>query len=128
MTKEELAAKLNGISKSEYKGKLSGYAVKSIESGRSSYPVSNLIEYCKGTGLRIFMVDLAMDEVFEIEKTMDIHKVIGILMERYEISPNTILQKADVHYTPPQKGRISFSINTLLGICSVLHCRIDFKN
>lgn len=126
MTKEQLAHKLKGLKKHGYSGKLSGYAVCSIEESRSSYPVSNLIEYCKGTDIRMVMTDFATDEVYLIESIMDVHEVIGMLMERYNVDSNLIYRQTAVHYTSPKNGRTSLSVNTLLAVCSSLHCKVDF--
>ena len=126
MTKEQLAYKLNGFRKHGYSGKLSGYAVCSIEESRSSYPVSNLIEYCEGINARMVMCDFATDEKFPIESIMDVHEVIRMLMERYNVDSNLIYRQTAIHYTQPKNGRTSLSINTLLAVCSSLHCKIDF--
>lgn len=127
MTKEQLADKLKGIRQdNKYSGKLSGYAVRSIEESRSSYPVSNLIDYCEGTNLQMVMVDMATDEMYDICEVMDIHEAIDMLMKRYNIDSQYIYRKTAVHYTAPKNGRAPLSVNTLLAVCSSLHCKIDF--
>lgn len=126
MTKEEIAIRLNQLQKGEYAGKLSKYAVKSIEEGRSSYPVANLVEYCEGTGIRMVMTDMATDEIYETLNVMDVHKVICMLMERYDIDAKHIFMKTSIHYTAPKKDKSSLSVNTMLEVCQVLHCKIEF--
>jgi len=128
MTKEQLAKKLNEVcGNNVYSGKLSGYAVRSIVESRSSYPVSNLIEYCEGMDVRMAITDLATDEVYTIDEIMQVHEVIGMLMERYDVDYQFVYRKTAVHYTAPKDGRASLSVNTLLAVCSCLHCKIDFQ-
>ena len=127
MTKEQLADKLKEIRQvNQYSGKLSGYAVRSIEESRSSYPVSNLIDYCEGTNLQMVMTDMATDESYAVHEIMDIHEVIDMLMKRYGIDSQYVYRKTAIHYTAPKNGNASLSVNTLLAVCSSLHCKIDF--
>ena len=127
MTKETIADKLKEMNQgNRYSGKLSGYAVRSIEESRSSYPVSNLIDYCEGMNLQMVMVDMATDEVYVVHEIMDIHEIIDMLMKRYNIDYQLVYRKTAVHYTAPKNGRASLSVNTLLAVCSSLHCKIDF--
>ena len=127
MTKEQLAKKLSVVcGKNVYSGELSDYAIRSIKESRSSYPVSNLIDYCKGMDVRMAITDMATDEAYRVFEIMDVHNVIMMLMERYGIDSQYIYRKTAVHYTAPKNGRASLSINTLLAVCSSLHCRIDF--
>ena len=94
MTKEQLADKLKEIRQvNQYSGKLSGYAVRSIEESRSSYPVSNLIDYCEGTNLQMVMTDMATDESYAVHEIMDIHEVIDMLMKRYGIDSQCVYRK-----------------------------------
>jgi len=109
----------------KYSGHLSGYAVQSIVKGRSSYPVSNLVEYCNGTGVRMTMTDMTTDEAYDIDKVENVHEVIGMLMNRYDIGVKRIFLETGVHYTPPNKQRSPLSIDTLLAVCSSLHCKIE---
>lgn len=127
MTKEQLADKLKEIRQvNQYSGKLSGYAVRSIEESRSSYPVSNLIDYCEGINLQMVMTDMATDESYAVHEIMDIHEVIDMLMKRYGIDSQYVYRKTAIHYTAPKNGNASLSVNTLLAVCSSLHCKIDF--
>ena len=127
MTKEQLADKLKEIRQdNRYSGNLSGYAVRSIEESRSSYPVSNLIDYCEGTKLQMVMVDMATDEAYIVCEIMDVHEIIDMLMKRYDVDSQYIYRKTAVHYTAPKNGHAPLSVNTLLSVCSSLHCKIDF--
>ena len=127
MTKEQLADKLKEIRQdNRYSGNLSGYAARSIEESRSSYPVSNLIDYCKGTKLQMVMVDMATDEAYIVCEIMDVHEIIDMLMKRYNVDSQYIYRKTAVHYTAPKNGHAPLSVNTLLAVCSSLHCKIDF--
>lgn len=127
MTLEQLTDKLATAREDNvYEGTLSGYAVRSIEKGRSSYPVSNLIEYCNGIGLSVAIVDMNTDEFYLVDGADEVHEAIGMLMKRYNVSVNQILRQTSVNYTAPKNGRTHLSVNTLLSVCSILHCRVDF--
>lgn len=127
MTKEQLAARIKGATKDkEYHGELSGYAIASITEGRSSYPVANLISYCNGLDLQFAITDINTDECYDIDDIMDVHNVIKMLMDRYMVDHKLVYRMTAVHYTAPKNGQAPLSINTLLAVCSVLHCKLDF--
>lgn len=127
MNKEQLANRLKAIhEKCVYSGELSNYAVRSIREGRSSYSVSNLIKYCKGSNLELIMIDITTNESYPIDDVMDVHNVIGMLMERYNVDAMYVYRRTGVHYTEPKFECAPLSINTLLAVCSSLHCKIDF--
>lgn len=142
MTKEELAKKLEQTRTQECdRNVLTDYAIQSIEQGRSSYPVSNLLVYCAGTKLQLIMVDMATEEEFAPTSALEVHQVLNKLMERYDVDHKLVYRKTAVHYTPPktldskelerlqktQKHVIPLSITTLLAVCSVIHCSLDFR-
>ena len=127
MTKEQIAEKLRLIHReSVYSGELSRYAVRSIREGRSSYPVSNLLNYCEGSGIQMVMMDSTTDEIYPVDEIMEVHELIRFLMDRYETDAQYVYRKTGIHYTEPKFGRAHLSINTLLAVCSSLHCWIDF--
>lgn len=103
MNQEQIAEKLKAVSQDKvYKGGLSAYAVQSIKSGRSNYPVSNLIAYCQDLGLKFVMTDLATEDCFCPMSVFDVHKVLDLLMNRYEVDNKLIYRKTAVHYTAPK--------------------------
>lgn len=119
---EELSHRRNG---SPIEG-LSNYAIKSIEEGRSSYPVTNLLTYCEALSLQLTITDLAMDEIYPVDTIQEVHEVLQMLMKRWKIDDATMYRKANVHYTAPKGNTGSLSINTMLAMCKVLHCKLDF--
>lgn len=146
MNQEQIAEKLKAVSQDKvYKGGLSAYAVQSIKSGRSNYPVSNLIAYCQDLGLKFVMTDLATEDCFYPSSVLDVHKVLNLLMDRYEVDHKLVYRKTAVHYTVPKslveeeleeiraksegnKYVAPLSIKTLLAICEVIHCDLSFVN
>ena len=146
MTQNQIAERIRaaGPDKS-YCGGLTPYAVKSIEDGRSNYPVSNLIIYCRDMGLRLVMFDLATEDCFYPASVLDIHKVLDVLMKRYNVDYKLIYRKTAVHYTAPKsfderdlekmkansngkKYVTPLSIKTLLAVCDVIHCDLRFES
>lgn len=145
MNQEQIADKLKGIlDGTAYKGSLTSYAVQSIESGRSNYPVSNLIAYCEGVNLRMVMTDMATEERFFPASILDVHKILGLLMDRYEVDAKLVCRKTSVHYTLPKsfeaeevekmrstgknKYATPLSIKTFLAVCEVIHCDLSFES
>lgn len=146
MNQEQIAEKLKAISQDKvYKGGLSTYAVQSIRSGRSNYPVSNLITYCQDLGLKFVMIDLTTEDRFFPVSILGVHKVLNLLMDRYEVDNKLIYRKTAVHYTAPKslveeelekiksvsgssKYVTPLSIKTLLAVCEVIHCDLSFDN
>lgn len=140
MTVENLAAIIKTIVPYHiYVGDLSPYAVQSIETGRSNYPVQNLLTYLQDMKLRLVMKDMATEDCFEPVTVLDVHKVIRLLMDRYNIDNKLVYRKTGIHYTAPKNIRVdakecsckgeddvkymtSLSIKTLLAVCEVIHC------
>lgn len=144
MNQEQIAEKLKEASQGKvYNGSLSSYAVKSIMSGRSNYPVLNLITYCGDLGLHLVMTDMATEDCYDAFTVLDVHKTLAFLMERYEVDSKLIYRKTAAHYTAPKsleeeelaeiksegnKYVTSLSIKTLLAVCEVIHCDLSFMN
>ena len=145
MNQEQLADKIkNATNGAVYTGSLTSYAVQSIESARSNYPVRNLISFCQDMNVNFVMVDMATDDRFYPESVLDVHKVLDLLMKRYKVDYKLVYRKTGIHYTPPKSlvpedlerlkeeadGRkyvIPLSIGTLLAVCEVIHCGLTFK-
>lgn len=143
MTQEEIAQKLQIAEKDRlYKGQLTPYSVQSIEEAKSNYPVANLIQYCQDKNIQMIIIDKATEDSFTAGTILDVHKVINLLMNRYEIDPKLIYRKTGVYYTPPKslvqedldklkangvRFTTPLSIKTLLAVCEVIHCDILFQ-
>lgn len=144
MTQEQIAnelkAKLQG---KEYCGSLTAYAADSIESCRSNYPIANLLTYCNDMDLQLVMEDMTTLDRFYPTSVLDVHKVIKILMERYQIDRYHIFFKTNLRYTPPKsydeielkkmkaktKNSIApLSVNMFHAVCSVIHCDLHFES
>lgn len=126
MNKETLGMKLKWMRKGRPVNGLSKYSVKSIEEGRSSYPVTNLLIYCEALSLQMVMTDMATDESYPIEDVQSIHEILQMLMKRWQITEYSMYRTTHLHYTAPKGKTGSISIVTLLAMCSVLHCKLDF--
>lgn len=126
MNKEQLAEELARMRGDRKIDTLSSYAVRSIETGGSSYPVSNLLKYCEALSVQMVMSDMVVDEHYPVDTMQEVHEVLQMLMERWDTDCAGIFRKAGVHYTPPKGNTGSLSIVTMLAMCSVLHCKLDF--
>lgn len=144
MNQEQIADKLKEVLQGrEYSGSLTSYAVKSIISGRSNYPVLNLITFCNDLGLKLVMTDMATEDCYDAHTILDVHKTLVFLMDRYEVDSKLVYRKTAAHYTVPKaleekelaeiksdgnKYVTSLSIKTLLAVCEVIHCDLSFEN
>lgn len=145
MNQEQVARKLKtAMQEKSYKGSLTAYAVQSIESGRSNYPVSNLIIYCQDMNLKMVMTDMATEDCFDAVSVLDVHQTLDFLMRRYDVDYKLVYRKTAVHYTPPKplepkelermkslpdgnRYAAPLSIKTLLAVCDVIHCDLSFE-
>lgn len=145
MTQEQVAERIKSVTLDiDYHGTLTPYAVKSIEEGRSNYPVSNLIIYCQDMNIRLTMYDMVTEDCFYPDSVLDVHKVLDLLMERYAVDYKLVYRKTAVHYTAPKtfdekalekmqssskrkKYVAPLSIKTLLAVCDVIHCDLCFE-
>ena len=126
MNKEKLGIELAHIRNGRPVNGLTNYAIESIEKGRSSYPVANLIVYCEALSLQIIMTDTATDESYPVDDMQEIHDVLQMLMKRWRIDDSCMYRKTGIHYTAPKGKTGSLSIVTMLAMCSALHCKLDF--
>lgn len=126
MNKEKLGIELSHIRNDKPIEGLTGYAVKSIEEGRSSYPVTNLLIYCEALSLQMVLTDMATDESYPVDNIQEIHDVLQMLMKRWQIDDSCMYHKTGIHYTAPKGKTGSLSIVTMLAMCSALHCKLDF--
>lgn len=145
MNQEQLADRIKSVKEGVvYSNNLTSYAIQSIESGRSNYPVANLITYCNDSHLKLTMIDMATEDRFQPLSVLDVHKVLDLLMKRYKIDHKLVYRKTGVHYTPPKsfipedlermksegdgkKYVAPLSIKTLLAVCDVIHCDLQFS-
>lgn len=126
MNKEKLGIELSLIRGDKPIEGLTVYAVKSIEEGRSSYPVTNLLTYCEALSLQMVLTDMATDESYPVDDIQEIHDVLQMLMQRWHINDSCMYRKTGIHYTTPKGKTGSLSIVTLLAMCAALHCKLDF--
>lgn len=145
MNQEQLADRIKSVKEDVvYSSNLTSYAIQSIESGRSNYPIANLITYCNDAHLMLTMVDMATEDKFHPLSVLDVHKILDLLMKRYKIDHKLVYRKTGVHYTPPKsfipedlermksdsdgkKYVAPLSIKTLLAVCDVIHCDLQFS-
>lgn len=146
MSQKQIAEKLKTVLQgATYSGTLTSYAAKSIEDGRSNYPVSNLITYCKDMNLKMVMLDLTTEDCFFPASILEVHAVLDLLMRRYKVDYKLVYRKTAVHYTAPKsfdestltkikadadskKSVAPLSIKTLLAVCEVIHCDLLFES
>lgn len=126
MNKEKLGIELSNIRNGRPIDGLTSYAVKSIEEGRSSYPVANLLMYCEALKLQMILTDMATDENYPVDNMQEVHDVLQMLMQRWQIDDSLMYRKTGIHYTAPKGKTGSLSITTMLAMCSVLHTKLDF--
>lgn len=135
MTQTQIAERLKqALQGKAYEGSLTSYAVKSIEDGRSNYPVSNLLAYCEDMNLQLVMFDLVTEDCFYPTSVLAVHKVLGLLMERYKVDYKLVYRKTAIHYTAPKSFdegssvKAPLSIKTFLAVCDVIHCDLRFES
>lgn len=129
MNKEKLGMVLTALRNERPIESLTAYTVQSIEDARASYPVPNLIAYCNDLSIKIVMTDMATDESYPVDNISDVHSILQMLMGRYQTDHKLIYRKTGIHYTAPASsgGKAeSLRITTLLAMCDVLHCKLDF--
>lgn len=143
MTQEQIASELKTLLQGkEYNGSLTDYAANSIESGRSNYPVANLLTYCQDMNISLVMEDLTTEDMFYPTSILEVHSIIKALMERYQIECKHIYLKTEAHYTPPKSYDVQeleklklkdkrsvapLSVNTFHAVCYVIHCDLHFE-
>lgn len=126
MNKEKLGYDLSKLRNGRPVNGLTKYSIKSIETGRSSYPVTNLLKYCKELSLRLVLTDKATGESYPADEIQEVHEILQMLMKRWQFDEASMYRKAEVHYTPPKGDNGSLSISTMLAMCSVLRCKLSF--
>ena len=144
MNQETIAERLAAVTKGkQYTGSLTPYAVQSILKGRSNYPIANLVTFCQDSDIRIEMSDMATEDCFYPESVLDVHKILDLLMKRYNIDYKLVYRKTGAHYTAPKsfdeaelekmkaqqndnRSVTPLSVKTLLAVCEVIHCDLRF--
>ena len=97
MNKEKLGIELSHIRSGKPIPGLTNYAVKSIEEGRSSYPVTNLLIYCRALSLQVVLTDMATDESYPVDDIQEVHNVLQMLMKRWRIDDTLMYRKTSKH-------------------------------
>ncbi len=110
----------------QFDGQLSGYARMTILEARANYPVSNLISFCQGFHIQFVITDWTTCESYDVDDIMDVHNIISMLMERYDVDEKLVYRKTEKHYTAPKDGKAPLSIETLLAVLNVMRCKLEF--
>lgn len=126
MNKEKLGVQLAFMRNGKTIDGLTKYSIKSIEEGRSSYPVANLLKYCKSIDRRMVFTDMATDESYVVDEIEEVHEVLQWLMDRWKIDESLMYRKTGIHYTAQRGNTGSISITTMLSMLSALHAKLDF--
>lgn len=130
MTQEQLTEIINTlVTESAQNSALSAHIQKAITGGQYNYSVPNLLLYCEERGIKLEIVDLATEDCFIVSQIADVHRVVLLLMDRYNSSPEMVYRKTGIHYSAPKvidgsKSNKSLSIKTLLAICNTIHCTL----
>ena len=121
MTKQEIGERIAEIrSGRKIDVAMTEYAIQSIETCRSSYPVSNLIALCNALKIKLYMEDMNTGEKYPVDSIDDCHSVIGFLMDRYDTDERAVCELTGTHYTPPKANIKHLSIDTLCNVCKAL--------
>lgn len=105
---------------------LSAYSIQSIETGRASYPVTNLFLYADAINLSVYVWDYNIDEHYRIGSVNDCHDVIDYLIKCNGMEQKDISLRIGVRYTKPKDGQALLSIDTLLAVLNYFHCSLQF--
>ena len=126
MTKEEIGKAIASVRNGgKVDNTMTEYAIQSIETCRSSYPVSNLTALCNALRIQLYMEDLNTGEKYPIDSVEDCHSVIEFLMDRYETDEKAIYRLTGTHYTLPKGNTQPLSINTLYDVCKALNADLN---
>lgn len=125
MNQQEIGVRLAELTQGkQYLGELGTCTVKSILSGTANYPASNLLQYCKDMKIDLILEDVMTGDRFKATTILEVHKVLGLLMDRWDIRLVDVFRQTGMHYTPPTKDSTSLSIKTFLAVCEAIHCNL----
>lgn len=132
MTSEQIAERLKeAMSGQVYQGTLTAYSAQSIEQSRSNYPVNNLLKYCQDSNIQMVLMDYMTEDMFCPCSVDEVHGIIALLMNRWQIDYRLVYKKTGIWYTAPRKmaGKkiAPLSIKTFLAVCETIHCDILFE-
>lgn len=128
-TTDKLAKAVSGR---KYVGELSEHILKVIRSGNTNYSMSSLLDYCNGTNIQLVMTDMATTEEFYPNSTSEVHDILIMLMDRYEVDSGMIYRRTATHYRM-SKAELedhtekTISIKVCLAACEVICCDLSFK-
>lgn len=137
MTPQDIGIKLKEFTEGkDVQFDMSSFSVRSIENGDRNFSLNNLLAYCDYGGIQMSITDLNTEESWDVYSVFEIHKVLKLLMDRYNVDNKLVYRKTAMHYTPPKsfegedmndRFRFALSIKTLLAVCEVIHCKLDFR-
>ena len=106
---------------------LGGHAIISIESGRSSYPVANLVTYCNDYSIAFNIVRRRPTKRYAIRTIDDIHEAIRELMELKNVNLNHLRMAINSDLSTKKIGKnIPISIDTLISVLDYFECEFEF--
>lgn len=106
---------------------LGGHAIISIESGRSSYPVANLVTYCNDYSITFNIVKRRPTKRYAIRTIDDIHEAIRELMELKNVNLNHLRMAINSDLSTKKIGKnIPISIDTLISVLDYFECELEF--
>lgn len=123
----------------KYHGSLSRHISSAIEQHRTNYSFENLMQYCRDMGVAFSIMDMNTEDSFPVCSSLEAHKVIRLLMDRYNVNEKIIYKRVPVLYTAPKsydakelermrqadprkRNMAPLSIYTFLAVCAALHC------
>ena len=104
---------------------LTKYAINSIKTGESNYPVENLMTFLNSCGSHLIVSDI-MDEETHIHTVKEAHAYIVSMLAKYKCKMSEMNESVGVTYTPPTKTAAPLSIGTFLGILEYFNCEKEF--
>lgn len=126
MNKETIGAYLVKLRKNKVIKDLSPHKIISVQTGRSSYPVSSLLAYCDNINVQVAITDIALNEVYPIDDITGMHDILAMLMERYHEDARSLFRKTGVTYTTPKSNTVGMSIDSLLKLLTAFGAKLDF--
>ena len=106
---------------------LGSHAIISIESGRSSYPVANLVTYCNDYSITFNIVKRRPTKRYAIRTIDDIHEAIRELMELKNVNLNHLRMAINSDLSTKKIGKnIPISIDTLISVLDYFECELEF--
>jgi len=109
--------------------KLGKYASDTIETGRHSFPVSNMLIYCEDYDIGAVVYDKKRKFEYKVADMDDVNQTIRFLLDWRHVSVNKLCRDIGRVYTDRERdGKLSMSIDTFLKVLKYLDCELRFKS